>query len=139
VLVVLLIAVGLPLLFVWLSRRRFWDRPRRGFDVDLWGDWMRRHALSAAEAAQVSAGVPRGRDTPIRNCARRRSTGPGRCNERTLGRADADLCGHGARITAIMRIGALSTPPVVDLLLSPTRRDVNKSTWRDVDPAAAPT
>jgi hypothetical protein len=56
------IAVGIPLLLVWLHRRRTWDRVRGRPREDLWGDWMRRHRLTGGEAGDISGGVTRGRE-----------------------------------------------------------------------------
>jgi hypothetical protein len=50
--------VGAPVVLFVLSRRQ--ARPRE----DVWGDWMRRHRLSAAEAGDLDQGVARGREFP---------------------------------------------------------------------------
>jgi Flp pilus assembly protein TadB len=55
------IAVGLPLLAWWIGGRRFWSRLRGRADSDPWGDFVRRHRLSVAEAARIAAEVSRGR------------------------------------------------------------------------------
>jgi len=57
---VLVIAVGLPLLAWWVAGRRCWSRLRPGAEPDPWRDLVRRHGLSAGEAARISADVPRG-------------------------------------------------------------------------------
>jgi hypothetical protein len=60
VVILVVFFVGVAVLFVALSRPRFrdgrWGRPRE----DHWGDWMRRHHLSAGEAGNVSNGVTKG-------------------------------------------------------------------------------
>ena len=48
--------VGAPVVLFVLSRRQARPRP------DEWGDWMRRHRLSAAEAGELEHGVVRGRE-----------------------------------------------------------------------------
>jgi hypothetical protein len=58
---VLLILVGLPLVAWWLGGRRFWSRLQPGRGADPWGDFVRRHRLSAAEQFQVQQAVGRGR------------------------------------------------------------------------------
>ena len=55
IVILVVFVVGVLVLFVLLARRQ--GRPRD----DLWGDWMRRHRLSAGEAGDVSDGVSRGR------------------------------------------------------------------------------
>ncbi|PWW24234.1 hypothetical protein JD79_03413 [Geodermatophilus normandii] len=57
---IVLLLVGLPLLAFWLGGRRFWSRLRPGRGPDPWGDLVRTHGLSAAEAAAVDAAVARG-------------------------------------------------------------------------------
>jgi hypothetical protein len=61
VVILVVFFVGVAVLFVVLSRPRVpdrrWGRPRE----DHWGDWMRRHHLSAGEAGDISNGVTRGR------------------------------------------------------------------------------
>ena len=59
--VILVIAVGLPLVAWWIGGRRFWGGLRPGSETDPWGDLVRRHSLSAAEVARVATAVPRGR------------------------------------------------------------------------------
>ncbi|MGY1763784.1 hypothetical protein ACI79G_22220 [Geodermatophilus sp. SYSU D00779] len=61
---VLVIAVGLPLLAWWIARRPYWSRLRPGAEPDPWRDLVRRHGLSAGEAAMVAADVPRGLRLP---------------------------------------------------------------------------
>lgn len=61
ILAVLVIAVGLPLLAVWTARRPHWSRLRWGAEPDPWQDLVRRHGLSAGEAARIATDVPRGR------------------------------------------------------------------------------
>jgi len=51
---VLVLFAAVSVLLIVLSRRQARQRP------DLWGDWMRRHRLSAAEAGEISTGVTRG-------------------------------------------------------------------------------
>jgi hypothetical protein len=58
---VLLLLIGLPLLAWWLGGRRFWGRLQPGRGSDPWGDFVRRHRLSAAEQFQVREAVNRGR------------------------------------------------------------------------------
>lgn len=58
---ILLLLVGLPLLAWWLGGRRFWSRLGPGAGPDPWGDFVRRHGLSAAEQFRVSEAVSRGR------------------------------------------------------------------------------
>ncbi|WNV73966.1 hypothetical protein [Geodermatophilus sp. DSM 44513] len=62
--VVLVVAVGLPLLAVWVARRPYWSRLRAGAEPDPWGDLVRRHGLSAGEASRIAEDVPRGRRLP---------------------------------------------------------------------------
>jgi hypothetical protein len=57
---VVLIAVGLPLLAWWMGGRAFWSRLRGRPERDPWGDMVRTHRLTAAEAARVAKEVPRG-------------------------------------------------------------------------------
>lgn len=56
-----LIAVGVVLLVVLLTRPRFYAKvtPWSG---DPWADWMRRHHLTVAEAGEIEHGVVRGRE-----------------------------------------------------------------------------
>ena len=56
-----LIAVGVLVLVVLLTRPRFYTRvtPWSG---DPWANWMRRHHLSVAEAGELEHGVVRGRE-----------------------------------------------------------------------------
>lgn len=61
---VLVIAVGLPLLAWWVARRPYWSRLRPGAEPDAWRDLVRRHGLSAGEAARIAEDVPRGRRLP---------------------------------------------------------------------------
>jgi hypothetical protein len=61
---VLVIAVGLPLLAWWVAGRPYWSRLRPGAEPDPWRDLVRRHGLSAGEAALVAAEVPRGSRLP---------------------------------------------------------------------------
>jgi hypothetical protein len=61
---VLVIAVGLPLLAWWVARRPYWSRLRPGADRDPWRHLVRRHGLSAGEAARIAAEVPRGSRLP---------------------------------------------------------------------------
>lgn len=61
---VLVIAVGTPLLAVWVARRPHWSRLRAGAEPDPWRDLVRRHGLSAGEAARIAADVPRGLRLP---------------------------------------------------------------------------
>ncbi|WP_100500190.1 hypothetical protein [Geodermatophilus chilensis] len=61
---VLVIAVGLPLLAWWVARRPYWSRLRPGAEPDPWRDLVRRHGLSAGEAARVATDVPRGLRLP---------------------------------------------------------------------------
>jgi hypothetical protein len=58
---VLLLLIGLPLLAWWLGGRRFWGRLQPGRGADPWGDFVRRHRLSAVEQFQVQQAVNRGR------------------------------------------------------------------------------
>ena len=62
VLAVVLIAVGLPLLAWWVGGRRVWNRLRPGAEPDPWRDAVRRHGLSAAEAAGLAREVTRGHE-----------------------------------------------------------------------------
>lgn len=57
---VLVIAVGLPLLAWWVAGRPWWSRLRPGAEPDPWRELVRRHGLSAGEAARIAADVPRG-------------------------------------------------------------------------------
>lgn len=61
---VLAIAVGLPLLAWWVAGRPYWSRLRPGAEPDPWRDLVRRHGLSAGEAARIAADVPRGLRLP---------------------------------------------------------------------------
>lgn len=61
---VLVIAVGLPLLAWWVAGRPYWSRLRPGAEPDPWRDLVRRHGLSAGEAARIAADVPRGLRLP---------------------------------------------------------------------------
>lgn len=61
---VLVIAVGLPLLAWWVAGRPYWSRLRPGAELDAWRDLVRRHGLSAGEAARIAADVPRGLRLP---------------------------------------------------------------------------
>ena len=55
-----LLVLGVPLLAWWVGGRRFWGRLRPGAEADPWRDAVRRHRLSAAEAARLAREVPRG-------------------------------------------------------------------------------
>ena len=57
-----LLAVGLPLLAWWVGGRRVWNRLRPGAEPDPWREAVRRHGLSAAEAAGLARDVTRGRE-----------------------------------------------------------------------------
>ncbi|TQN42959.1 hypothetical protein FHU33_2378 [Blastococcus colisei] len=59
-LTIALLLVGAPLLAWWLGGRTFWARLRPGRDPDPWGDVVRRHRLSAGEAARLGREVARG-------------------------------------------------------------------------------
>ena len=59
-----MIAVGLPLLAWWVAGRPYWSRLRPGAEPDPGRDLVRRHGLSAGEAARIAADVPRGLRLP---------------------------------------------------------------------------
>ncbi len=52
--------VVLPALAWWLGGRRFWGRLQPGRGADPWGDFVRRHRLSATEQFRVQRAVGRG-------------------------------------------------------------------------------
>ncbi|WP_147251514.1 hypothetical protein [Blastococcus sp. TBT05-19] len=56
-----LIAVGVVLVGVLLTRPRFYSR-MTPWSGDPWANWMRRHRLSVAEAGELEHGVARGRE-----------------------------------------------------------------------------
>lgn len=58
---VLLILVGLPLLAWWIGGRSVWGRLKPGRGADPYGDFVRRHRLTAAEQSRVESAVTRGR------------------------------------------------------------------------------
>ena len=62
VVTLVVLAVGVVLLVVVLTRPRFYSRNVGGRAEDAWGDWMRRHRLSAAEAGELEQGVLRGEE-----------------------------------------------------------------------------
>lgn len=57
---VLVIAVGLPVFAWWIAGRPYWSRLRPGAEPDPWRELVRRHGLSAREAARIATDVPRG-------------------------------------------------------------------------------
>ena len=57
-----LLVFGVPLLAWWLGGRRMWDRLRPGAEPDPWRDAVRRHGLSAGEAARLAREVTRGHE-----------------------------------------------------------------------------
>ncbi|WP_089306703.1 hypothetical protein [Geodermatophilus pulveris] len=61
---VLVLAVGLPLLAVWVARRPLRSRLRPDAEPDPWRDPVRRHGLSAGDASRIAEDVPRGRRLP---------------------------------------------------------------------------
>jgi hypothetical protein len=62
VLLVVLIAVGLPLLAFWVGGRRFWNRTHAIQTGDLYRRMVREHALRPAEIAQVEGALTWGRE-----------------------------------------------------------------------------
>jgi hypothetical protein len=54
--------LGLPLLAWWVARRRLWARLRPGAQSDPWREAVRRHGLSAGDAARLARDVPRGQE-----------------------------------------------------------------------------
>ena len=62
VIVIVLIAVGLPLLAWWIGGRRFWARLQPRQEPDLYRQLVQRHHLRPAEVAQVESAVMWGRE-----------------------------------------------------------------------------
>lgn len=54
------LVLGVPLAAVWLGGRRFWSRLRPGREPDPYGDLVRHHGLTPAEAVRLSREVPQG-------------------------------------------------------------------------------
>jgi hypothetical protein len=61
VIIIAVIAVGLPALAWWVGRRPFWATHRARTDGDPWLDILREHRLDPAEVGQVAGAVRRGK------------------------------------------------------------------------------
>jgi hypothetical protein len=61
VIIIVVIAVGLPALAWWVARRPFWASHRARPDGDPWLDILRAHRLDPVEMRQVAAAVGLGR------------------------------------------------------------------------------
>lgn len=57
---IVFLLVGLPLLAWWVGGRHFWGRLQPGAEADSWGDYVRRHRLTAAEQIRIKSAVSRG-------------------------------------------------------------------------------
>jgi hypothetical protein len=62
IVVVVLLAVGLPLLAWWVGGRRFWSRAHGAVTGDIPRRMMQKHALRPAEIAQVEGALAWGRE-----------------------------------------------------------------------------
>jgi hypothetical protein len=61
-LAILALLVGLPLLFWWLGRRRFWNSGHPAFEDAVYREMVARHRLDPGETARVQGAVTWGRE-----------------------------------------------------------------------------
>jgi hypothetical protein len=64
VIILVLVAVGLPLLAWWVARRRFWTTHRARTDRDPWTAILQAHRLDPVEMREVAAAVGWGSRLP---------------------------------------------------------------------------